>query len=67
MYDDYDEVEVFSAAEPADPETQAAASVFEGIMEEMGVDPLDRGDWLGRFIAAHRAVAAREAERVYES
>jgi hypothetical protein len=65
MYDDYDEVGTVETIERATPDIQAAASVFECIMEEMGVDPLDRRDWLGRFIAGHRAATAREAVRVY--
>lgn len=36
-----------------------AATVFKKLLEEMGIDPLDRSDWLGRFIESHRNQLSR--------
>jgi hypothetical protein len=45
---DYDET---LGSAPVEGEVLAkAGETFRGLLEEMGIDPLDRAEWLGRFL-----------------
>jgi hypothetical protein len=53
MYDD-DEALYYSGREIKDAQTVTAAAVFMDMLAAMDVDPVDRSEWLHRFIASHR-------------
>jgi hypothetical protein len=58
FYDDQD-LQDFNTGTPVDEAVGTAAKVFKDLLEEMGIDPLDRHDWLGRFIEHHRSHLSR--------
>ncbi len=53
MYDD-DEALFYSARELKDVHTVTAAAVFMDMLAAMNVDPVDRSEWLHRFVESHR-------------
>ncbi|MDP3178733.1 MAG: hypothetical protein Q8M76_12580 [Spirochaetaceae bacterium] len=56
-----EELEREYAPRERDDEIGGAAAVFKKMLEEMGIDPLDRSEWLERFTKAQRARVAANA------
>jgi len=53
MYDD-DEALFYSGRESGDVHRVTAAAVFMDMLAAMDIDPVDRSEWLHRFVESHR-------------